>query len=438
MKNINFGFQDSYTNSHLTPNLRALNFARLYLMFSNILNIVLLQFTPYYSEAFKIFLNLIVWPTTSIGLTATGFIMGYDFYTHYHISWHSWIKGKSKFYYTYFFYSFWIIIIGCISYAIFQNTNPNFLSNVCCSKLDQFNSLSQSNYGWTNNPNNWYGFLILYTLVPTQNFHTFGTIFPIIFFFFALIAPFIFNFMNKMKFSTCTTFVVILTVVAVFLSTWEDTFKANPSFKEQMPWYNYINIFTSWYLICYLFVAGFYVRKYTKVIPWKIALTIFLSICLSFFVIETTTDFLIKKSFNTFYIGTGACSLHVLILNILFINICASFKSKKEPSNFIHKINVINEKHQSFISDQIMLVGVISRMLIGLIFFKVILNFDIAFNNNQQLIVGSSVNKNIWGWILIPCALFTFGLVYSITHFKLYCFKQIEKLHINIKNKKLN
>ncbi len=78
---------ESYCPNHDAPNSKGLNFARIYLTFTSVVSIVLFQFVPHYSEAFKIFLNLIWYPGVNIGLTASAFLIGYDFFTKSHIKW---------------------------------------------------------------------------------------------------------------------------------------------------------------------------------------------------------------------------------------------------------------------------------------------------------------------------------------------------------------
>ncbi|WP_033159889.1 hypothetical protein [Mycoplasmoides alvi] len=427
-------WHDRYSCTHKKPNPIGLNFARMYLLFVSVVSIVLLQFTPNYSASFKIFLNFIWYPGLSIGLTASGFILGYDFYTDKHIFWKEWMKKQIPFYFSYYFYATLTIIIGVLTFLIIQNTHLN-LSTYIAPKNDN-NFLSQINYGWTDNISNWYGFLILYTLIPMQNFYILGTIFVVTLFFFLFFAPFIFNFLNKISFSSCTTLIVIFTLIACFLSTWSDVFVANPKFREDIPEYSYINLFTNWFLIFYLFLAGFYIRKYTKVIPWKIALIIFVIFSLICFSLETWLDFWyynlssingLINGFNVFYIGANICSLPTLILSYLFLNIVSSYNSFKTKSNFLVKINHFNEINQKFISDQFMLVGLLTRLFIGILFFKITFNLDLSVNSNQNLLVGNSINKEWWGWLLIFVSLVVIFFVYLISNLKKEFIRKIFK-----------
>lgn len=437
----NHSWYDSYSSTHENPNKKALNFARIYLSLSSIISIVLLQFVPNYSESFKIFLNLFWYPSVNIGLTTSGFIIGYDFYTKYHISWKNWIKNFKEYYLSYYFYAFLIIIVGLISFAIIQNTG-----NLELYKSQNSNNLLyEINYGWSNNSNNWYGFIFLYSLIPTQNFYILGTTFVVTFFFFILLAPFIFNFMNKIKYSNCTIFVFALGFISCFLSTWSSLFNSIPQFRNNLPWFQNVNMFTNWIQISFLFIFGFYIRKYTKIIPWKIALTIFIILVISFFSIETTLDFVLKdlgkninlpNNFNVFYLGAGICTIPIIILSYLFLNICAQYKSYKMPSSFVNKMNVFNEKNQKYIPDQFMLVGISTRMIYGILFLKIILNQDVYINNNETLILGEAINKNWWGWSLLPTSIVVTLIIYGTTYLRKKLFIFLKQMCL--KCKKIN
>ena len=430
----NINWCDSYSNSHKHPNIVALNFSRLYLLLVSVISIVLLQFTPHYSESFKIFLNFIWFPGVNLGLTASGFILGYDFYTEYHISWKKWMREKLSFYITYYFYAICVIIVGVISLAIMQNTN--FELSIYNAPLVNNNFLSTINYGWTTNPNAWYGFIALYSLIPLSNFYIIGTLFVVTLFFFLIFAPFIFNFMNKISFSWCTTFFTIFTLIACFLSTWSDVFAVNPNFRESFSQYTYVNLFTNWFLIFYLFIAGFYIRKYTKIIPWKIALLIFLSLSLIYFSVETGLDFLfqnlkgsnqISNEFNVFYLGTGICSLPNLVMSYLFLNIFATYRSRKKLTYKAKKLILFAETSQKHISDQFILIGVCSRFFLGIILFKVLLNYDISSATNHTLNVGESVNKELWSWSLFGLSFLMIIFIYCISTLKNQLFTVVKK-----------
>lgn len=132
--------------------------------------------------------------------------------------------------------------------------------------------------------------------------------------------------MNRVKFSTCTFWMVLGLILALFFSGWTDFFWTSPDVAmAQVPGWDGIGNYTTWYLVIYMLLAGFYIRKYTRVIPWRIALLWFAIIAVVCIVLETVLDFegadgqlheyTHALGFNNFFIGASFCSLPIMVLS---------------------------------------------------------------------------------------------------------------------------
>ncbi len=323
------------------------------------------------------------------------------------------------------------ILIGLVSFGIIQASN----AEAAFTATSANGLFAASRFGWTADANNWYGFIFLYTLVPTQNFYVLGTIFVVTFFYFMIFAPFVFNFMNRISFGSCTAFVCALGLVACFLSTWSDVFFADPNLQAMHPWFGNVTLFTNWFLLSFMFVFGFYMRKYTKVIPWRIALAMFGGFCALLFAAETAMDYAyaslgsevgMANGFNAYYLGGGICSLPILLLSYLFINVCASYCSAKTPRPFVAAMNSFNESHQKYIPEQFIMVGIASRMIYGVLFLKVILGLDVRINTNYNLLVSGAVGSEWWGWSLVLVSVLVVLFAYGMTALRMRIFDAVE------------
>lgn len=439
-------WMSSYAPDFKTFNKKALNMAKVILPLLSLLCISLFQFQPHYSPEFKVFLNLFWYPCFNIGLTFSGIMIGFDYYTNEQIRWKEWVANHRRFYASYYFYAVIVIIVGLIALAIVQATNPEFQKNHLVAPITEGNFLSQSNYGWTDNPSNWYGFLILYSLVPTQNFYVLGTVFVATLFFFILVGPFIYNWMNRISFSACTTFVCTLLVLALFLSTWSETFFFNPYFRQDLPWFNYVNLFTNWFLIAFMFILGFYIRKYMKAIPWRIATVCFVGLSIIFFVAETTLDFTLQdfgtdlnqpNKFNTFYIGSGICSLPILLLSYLAVNVFSSYKSSKtQVSKVFVMFDYFHEHSLKLILDQFLLSGLLIRMTLGVLVYGIFLNQNIQLSTNEIVDVSKAVDASVWGWIVLGVTILNTIAIYGVYEIKILFFDAVIKTWQKHQNKK--
>lgn len=427
-----FNWYDSYSPLHVEPNNTSWNFGKIFLTITSLICIVTLQFQAYYSPGFKVFLNLIWYPGINIGLTTLAFGIGYDYFTPYKIRWKIWMRQHSNFYCSYYFYAFLIIVVGWISFGIASSSNDAFFSGTDSIGLMTNNGLANSNYGWTNDVNLRYLFIVIYSLIPLQNFFILGTVFVVTWFFFIFFAPFIFNKMNKMNFRSNSLIIIFLLIISWFLSMWGQVFSYSGSLRGQIPWYQYMTQYSGWIIILSFFLTGFYIRKYLEIIPWKIALLAFSILALVFFGVETGLDYHFDN-FNNFYLGAGIASAPILILSFLALNIFTGFTTKKQKkSKFVLGINQFFEYSQYYITDQFLLMGIATRMILGVLIMHYIAGVDIQIINNQNISVAPTnitniADKNAWGWYLICFFVFISIFIYFITWIKKIFFEFITK-----------
>lgn len=408
-KSVNW--RESFASTHLEFNQKSWNFGRTLFSIASLGSIAFFMVMNDFSPAFKVVYNVLWFPFFQIGLTYSCFMMGFDYYTDRPIKWKAWMKSHAGFYKTYYFWVVVAVVAGMVALGALQASGYDLSSFMAPAGADT-SVVPWDSY--TRDPNSWYGFLVLYAAVPLQNTYVVGTSMVTAWFWFIFFGPFFYNWMNRVKFSTCTFWMVLGLIAALFFSGWTDVFWTSPDFKANVPGYEGVGNYTTWYLIVYMLLAGFYIRKYTRVIPWRIALLWFVVIAAACIAIETALDFegadgqlsglySHAPGFNNFYIGASFCSLPIMVLSWLAINFCAQWKGPgTKPGPRVAAWNRFNVYSAKYIGDLFALIGLGTKAVFGLLIMKIALGMDVRAFNAIRIQVGDGsagrlISADSWG-----------------------------------------
>lgn len=435
-KKINW--QAAFAPTHLQYNIKSWNLGKTLYTIASLASIAFFQFTNNFSLEFKMVLNILWFPFFQIGLTYSCFLVGFEYYTDRPIKWTAWMRMHAGFYKTYYFWAIITIACALIALGILQSAQDT-------SVLDSFKARDPGVVPWdgySTNPNAWYGLMVLYSLVPLQNYYIVGTSMIAAWFWFIFVAPFFYNWMNRVKFSTCTFWMVVGLIIALFFSGWTDFVWTGPTEITQSnpaAW-DGIGNYTTWYLIIYMMLAGFYIRKYTRVIPWRKALLWFVIIAVVCIVLESIMDvfgaygqlhiYKHSEGYNNFFIGASFCSLPIMVLSWLAINVFAQWTPKhhKPPSPAIVAWNRFNDYGQKYLGDLFALIGLGTKAVFGMLILRIGLGMDIRVFNSLRLMVGDGtqgtlISTQAWGWLLLGWSILWSAAIMGLGNVRMQLFK---------------
>ncbi|WP_027119854.1 hypothetical protein [[Mycoplasma] testudinis] len=449
----------------ILPNQVALKLLRIIMTLFSVMSLSILAYKINYSPSIKIVLNTIIFSGINIGLPVLILALGYGYCIPEKYTWKGWMKKHMNFYRTWYFYIALVIVIGWIGIGILQSRNDPLLAQPFTgSQLlpdsnipnPQSNSSGWNllNFGYplnvdgTNNVNSWYGMITLFSIIPAQNFYLAGTTFLTTFFWFIMIAPFIWNWMNKLSFGANTTIVVSFIIGAMFFSYWGNAFQfgsseANAAASAAVPGHAYVTEFTKWMPTVTYFLLGWYLKRYVRLISWKITLGWFVGIAVGLFIAESALDEGLKSQSNYqyFYLSasTGAAFPNVVLAVLLFYGILA-LPQKKTP-----RLERFVNFHAEHIIDEFIQTQILARMLFGVVILHFGAHLDVIFVNSDVIEIPGTINNTAvpgfdqyYGWLIFIWAIFAYFLQYVISLGRRYFYVGVDKGIAYLKSKRKN
>ncbi|WP_027119528.1 hypothetical protein [[Mycoplasma] testudinis] len=449
----------------IIPNKTAYGLLRLIMILFSVLSIVLGNFEADYNPALKTFLNFLEFGGTSIGLSVLMITFGYSWCSlqdNQRYRWKTWMKSNLGFFKTYYFYAILMIIVAWIALGILKSRNDpllfqGFVQSSGFAGLSQnpaanSNGINFLNFGYPKNVNGWFGTVVLFSLIPTQNFFITGTVVLTTTFWFTFIAPFIFKWLAKASLKTNTIFLTIVIFIALFFTYWNNTFLfGGTELQNKVPGFNYVTTFTKWEPVVAHFILGFYIRKYLKLVSWKITLSWFIGLSFFFFVAETALDqglaassTHLQNNFDFFYLSANNfSSIPSLIMSVLILYAFLALPQRKNSIFNNFRFQKYVEFSNTLIVDQLALSSVMSRMFLGVVILHFGAGYDILFINNQVISIKGTINGvsvvnfiAFYGWIIYVWHFVIFAIQYLLSLVKTKFYLAIEKIAIKIKNHK--
>ncbi|QZX48966.1 hypothetical protein [Mycoplasma sp. E35C] len=342
---------------------------------SSLISIGFLVIGGEFSPGFKTFMNFIWYPFVGLGYCVSGIALGFNYYNNKHQSFKSWVYGHRRFFFYFYIIAFFVIITFLISLAILQKNNHNLV------KLGILINTKHPDLGWTNNPNNWYGFIFLYTLIPLQNFNIIGTTFIVSLFWFNIFGFLLVNFLNKYGFKWNTLLLVILVMYCFFTHISDEIAKHNAWIKTNQPWMSEIKRFSAFINTVTLFYFGLYMRKYMRIWKFKYSVSLLTIITITFIIVQTILDFVWYKKFNlNFVLASGIASPGTILLSWLWVNSCVGFNltNNKTQNRFINfSNNFINHVSAFSYPFWFQMAGISGRFIYGYLIINLLVGIPV-------------------------------------------------------------
>ncbi|WP_027121849.1 hypothetical protein [[Mycoplasma] imitans] len=408
-------------------------------VFSSLVSIGFLMIGGDVSPGFKVFFNFIWYPFVGLGYCISAIAIGFDVYTHKHLTFKQYIYKNRFFYFCFYTCAIISIIIFIITLTILRNRNDNLVQlGILANKNDPL-------LGWGTNPKNWYGFVFLYTLLPLANYNVIGTTFVVTLFWFNLFGFLIINFLNKFGFFWNTLLIVILVTYCFFthiclsIATENEAVgKANPWLFEVFRYSGIINTMT-------LFYFGLYMRKYIRIWKFKFSLITLGVLTLSAIVIQTVLDFTYyKKIVFDFILANAYASPLILILSWLWLNTFLGYNTndKRSNSKFINQFNKLTNHIGFCYPLWFQLVGWTSTFVFGYLFINIIGKVDINPSWYQSIKLSFKLSAEQNNSVFVSLIFFNLIIIPAVYYypakFMVFALRKIDQGIANKRESKVN
>ncbi|ADC31235.1 hypothetical domain protein [Mycoplasmoides gallisepticum str. F] len=406
-------------------------------VFSSLISIGFLVICGDVSLGFKVFFNFIWYPFIGLGYCISALAIGFDVYTHRHLTFKQYVYKNRFFYLCFYSCAVISIIVFIITLSVLRSTNSHLVElGVLANKNDPL-------LGWGTNPKNWYGFVFLYTLVPLANYNVIGTTFVVTLFWFNLFGFLIINFLNRVGFFWNTFLIVILVTYCFFSHLSLSVATENTEIGKNNPWLFEVFRYSGIINTMTLFYFGLYMRKYMRIWKFKCSVTTLVVLIVSAIVAQTVLDFTYyKKIAFDFILANAYASPLILILSWLWLNTFLGYnlESKKTKSKFIHQFNRFTNHIGFCYPIWFQLVGWTSTFIFGYLFINIIAKVDINPSWYQGLRLSFKLNADQNNAIFISLMFFNMFVVpvayYYPAKFMVYLLNKIDhKIRTKRKNK---
>ncbi|QMT98377.1 hypothetical protein H3143_02640 [Mycoplasma tullyi] len=397
-------------------------------VFSSLISIGFLVIGGDVSLGFKVFFNFIWYPFIGLGYCISALAIGFDVYTHKHLTFKQYIYKNRFFYFCFYTCAFLSIIIFIITLSVLRSQNSPLVDlGILANKKDPL-------LGWGTNPKNWYGFVFLYTLVPLVNYNIIGTTFVATLFWFNLFGFLIINFLNKAGFFWNTFLIVILVAYCFFSHLCLSVATENTEIAHKNPWLFEVFRYSGFINTMTLFYFGLYMRKYMRIWKFKFSVTTLVVLTVAAIVAQTVLDFTYYKKITFDFVFANAyASPLILILSWLWLNTCLGYNldNKKTKSRFIGHFNKFTHHINFCYPIWFQLAGWTSTFVFGYLFINIIAGVDINPSWYQTLKLSFKLNADQNNAIFISLMIFNMFVIpvayYYPSKFMLYALKKIDQ-----------
>ncbi|QZX48968.1 hypothetical protein [Mycoplasma sp. E35C] len=429
---------DSITNYKFNP--RGLNAIVFIGVIGSLISIGFLVINGDVSPGFKMFMNIIWYPLVGVGYCISAFGIGFSFYSNKKQRFKQYVYNNKRFFFYFYTCAVIVIIIFLITLGILQKNNDNLIQlGILANKIDP-------KHGWTDNPNNWYGFIFLYILIPTQNYNILGTAFIVSLFWFSLFGYLINNFLNKYGFAINTTIIVILLAFVFFNHISFEIANSNPELANKNTWLRNVFLYSQFPNTIILFYIGMYIRRYVRIWKFKPSVIWLSILTIAGIVGQILMDYLYYKQFSlyNFNLANGVASPLIVVLSWLWLNAFLSYNldDKQTNNKFIHCCNKLNDHLIMAYSFWFILVGWSARFIYGYLFVHIFANVpvNVAWYPRSMLTFKTTAQQNdyIFSFLIIFVVIVVPLVYYWPAKYLSILLDKIDRWRINKKQAKVN